>query len=415
LPEDDLATRGFVASRLSFALRTSDGLATATQAALEASAISRAAGDSHVAVMAQCDLAGLLALQGRLHEAADTYQEALRLAQAYASQSGRQLPVTGYVYGRMSTILREWNDLEAAVRLARKGVELCQRWGWTETFADCCLYLALALWAAGECQEALDVIQRARQAAHELSPWYATMMDAVQVRIQLALGDLASASRWAAAQESELNVRGEYDVQNAQRYLLWMMILITQAWAQTDAGRERVDPDLADKLESALKLLARLLPAAEVHCHVARAIEIQIRQALILQALGRVEPALRVLERVLSITESEGHVRAFVNKGPPMAKLLRQAAARGIAVERVGQLLAAFGQPAPPSPLIEPLTGRELEVLRLVAAGLSNREIAEELFLTVGTVKRHASNVYGKLNVNKRTQAVARARELGLL
>ena len=108
-------------------------------------------------------------------------------------------------------------------------------------------------------------------------------------------------------------------------------------------------------------------------------------------------------------------MRVFVSKGAPMQKLLRQAAARGIAVERVGKLLAAFKQVASPSPLIEPLSERELQVLRLITAGLSNREIAAELVLTVGTVKRHASNIYGKLNVHKRTQAVARARELGLL
>ncbi|MCP4535338.1 MAG: response regulator transcription factor, partial [Delftia sp.] len=415
LPEDDLATRGFAAWRLSYALRASDGLAAATQAALEASAISQAAGDSHVAVMALCDLAWLLSLQGRLHEAADTYRDALRLTQEYASRSGRQLPVTGYVYGRMSTIQREWNDLQAAVRLARKGVELCQRWGWTEAYADCCLYLALALLAAGDGQEALDVIQRAKQAARALSPWYATAMDMFEVSIQLALGDVARAVRWAATQENELDIGDEPDVSDSTRYLLLVLILIEQAWVQTDAGRERVAPDLAARLESALESLSRLLTSAEAHNKIARATEAQIRQALILQVLGRVDQAVRVLERVLSITESEGHVRAFVSKGAPMAKLLRQTAARGIAVERVGRLLAAFGQPKHPSPLIEPLTEREIEVLRLVAAGLSNREIADELFVTVGTVKRHVSNVYGKLNVNKRTQAVARARELGLL
>jgi LuxR family maltose regulon positive regulatory protein len=419
LPENDLATRGFAASQLSFALRTTDGLAAATQAAIEASTISQAAGDSHVAVRTLCDLAGLLNLQGRLHEAADTYRDALRLTEEYARRSGRQLPVAGYVYGRMSTILCEWNELEAAVHLARRGVELCKRWGWTEPFLDCCFYLATALTAAGDRDGALNVIQEAKQAARELSPWYATVMDLAEVRIQLALGDLASASRWAAAQEDESIIGDESDSQHVIRHLMLVRILIAQAWAQTGEECDRVDPAWNDKLERALESLTGLLQRAKDHCYTARVIEIHIRQALILQALGRVEQALPALERVLAITESGGHVRVFVGKGAPMEKLLRQAAARGIAVERVGTLLTAFKQVASPpfsaSLLIEPLSKRELEVLRLIAAGLSNQEVAAELVLTVGTVKRHASNIYGKLNVHKRTQAVARARELGLL
>jgi LuxR family maltose regulon positive regulatory protein len=417
LPEDDLATRGFAASQLAFALRSTDGLAAATEAAIEASAISRAAGDSHVAVMALCDLAGLQSLQGHLHEAADTYQDALRLTEEYAKRSGQQLPVAGFVYGRMSTILREWNDLEAAVHLARKGVELCKRWGRTELFVDCCFYLATVLQTAGDKDGALNAIHEAKQAARGLSPWYATVMELAEVRLQLALGDLASASRWAAAQD-ESSIRNKPYSEYVVRYLMLVRILIAQAWAHTDEGCDRVDSVWEDKLEKALKLLAELLQDAEEHCYTARAIEIQLRQALILQALGRVEQALPVLERVLAITESGGHVRIFVNKGALMGKLLRQAAARGIAVERVGQLLTAFKQAVFPlfSPLlIEPLSERETEVLRLIATGLSNREIAAELVLTVGTVKRHASNIYGKLNVHKRTQAVARARELGLL
>ncbi len=161
LPENDLTTRAFAASHLAIALRTSDGLAAATQAALEASAISRAAGDSHVAVMTLCDLAGLLALQGHLYEAADTYRDALRLIKEHASRSGRQLPVAGFVYGRLSTLLYGWNELENAVRMAQKGVELCRKWGWTEPFVDCCMYLARALQAVGDEQGALDAVREA--------------------------------------------------------------------------------------------------------------------------------------------------------------------------------------------------------------------------------------------------------------
>jgi len=146
---------------------------------------------------------------------------------------------------------------------------------------------------------------------------------------------------------------------------------------------------------------------------------------------GRREQAVAVLEPALTLAAREGYVRVSVEAGPALAPVLRQAAAQGIVPEYVGKLLAALDEGvgaslggarpgAPPrasgsTALIEPLSDRELEVLRLVAAGLGNAEIAEQLFLAVGTVKRHVFNLYGKLGANSRTSAVARARELGLL
>jgi LuxR family maltose regulon positive regulatory protein len=127
----------------------------------------------------------------------------------------------------------------------------------------------------------------------------------------------------------------------------------------------------------------------------------------------------------LGLAEPEGFVRTFVDEGAPMARLLRRALAQGIAPSYVTKLMAAFGesaQPAPPAgqalddqPLIEPLTERELEVLRLIASGLSNREIAEDLVVAVSTVKSHINHIYGKLDAKSRIQAVAKARKLGLL
>ena len=154
-------------------------------------------------------------------------------------------------------------------------------------------------------------------------------------------------------------------------------------------------------------------------------------QALALQARGDTSLAIDALERALSLAEPGGFVRVFVDEGEPMAALLRQAATRGIAPSYVGELLRAFGaevqegreaegrspqHPSTSAPLlIEPLSERELEVLRLIAAGLSNREIADRLIIAISTVKTHVNNIYRKLDVSKRTQAVARARELNML
>jgi LuxR family maltose regulon positive regulatory protein len=139
-----------------------------------------------------------------------------------------------------------------------------------------------------------------------------------------------------------------------------------------------------------------------------------------LETQGQSDQAIVALARALTLAEPEGYVRTFVEQGKPMAALLQKAASQGIAPEYVRRLLAAFPRPsAPPHPttqsLIEPLSDRELEVLCLVVDGLSNREIAEQLVITIGTTKWHINNIYGKLGVSHRGQAIARARELGLV
>jgi len=133
-----------------------------------------------------------------------------------------------------------------------------------------------------------------------------------------------------------------------------------------------------------------------------------------------VDRALSALCRALSLAEPEGYVRTFVDEGEPMAHLLRLSLSRGIAPDYVARLLAAFDQEIEPEPpgmqsLVEPLTERELDVLRLIVAGLSNPEIADELVIAVSTVKTHINHIFGKLGVDRRTQAVARAQELSLL
>jgi LuxR family maltose regulon positive regulatory protein len=187
------------------------------------------------------------------------------------------------------------------------------------------------------------------------------------------------------------------------------------------------------KYGEALGLLAQLLEVAEAAGAIGCAIENLVLQAITLQAQDEIDQALATLERALAPAEPEGYVRTFADEGVPMAGLLRKATTFGLYPDYVDKLLAVLeseikgerktpsSTPSPvipgpgSSPLIEPLSEREIEVLRLIAAGLSNREIADELFLAVGTVKKHINNIFGKLSVRKRTQAVARARELGML
>ncbi|MCJ7700561.1 MAG: LuxR C-terminal-related transcriptional regulator, partial [Anaerolineales bacterium] len=179
-------------------------------------------------------------------------------------------------------------------------------------------------------------------------------------------------------------------------------------------------------LNDALNLLDDLLEMAESNGWGNKVIEILTLQALAFEGCGDTAQAMTMLERALNLAEPEGYIRTFVDEGPPMAHLLYEALSRGIAPDYVQQLLAAFpiNEPeqatslqvqANKSEIIEPLSERECEILQLIAEGLTNPEIATRLYLSLNTVKVHSRNIYGKLGVNNRTQAGARARALGIL
>jgi LuxR family maltose regulon positive regulatory protein len=172
--------------------------------------------------------------------------------------------------------------------------------------------------------------------------------------------------------------------------------------------------------DRALSLLEYALQSAQAAGRLGNAIHILAVQAIVYHAQGKPEQAFAELNHALELAEPEGYVRVFTDEGAPMARLLRRRLARSPASEYVRRLLDAFGEsvkiePPVASKLDEPLSQRELEVLRLIADGATNREIANELVLTVNTVKRHVSNIFGKLVVSNRAQAIARARELNLL
>ena len=181
-------------------------------------------------------------------------------------------------------------------------------------------------------------------------------------------------------------------------------------------------------MHESLGLLARLLHAADDGKRMGSAIEILVLQALAYAAHGDRPAALVSLERALSLAAPEGYVRIFVDEGMPMARLLSAAAAHGIMPDYTARLVAVFeaeehksaeSSPLPPArpaqSLVEPLSQRELEVLQLIAQGRSNREMSQRLFLALSTVKGHNRMIFSKLLVQRRTEAVARARELGLL
>ncbi len=348
-----------------------------------------------------------LRLQGRLRRAASTYEQ---MAQVQGDHEGALIH-PGYCFG-LGELRYEWNDLDAAERLLEQGREALG--GPLTLAAD---YIAQGYSTLARLHQArnnntgaLEIVEAfVRLAeARQFAPAQMAFARAVRAQLDLMGGNLAAAVRWAEA--SSLTAEDELAYPREREYLTLARVRIAQG---------RLDP-AGPFLPDALRLLERLREDAEAKARTGSTLEILILQALSLSAQGKGTESLPVLNRSLTLAEPGGYVRLFADEGTPMVTLLLQAHAGGILPSYVATLLAACNvhvesAPLRISPLVEPLSERELEVLRLLVAGLSNRAIAQELIVAVGTVKRHINSIYGKLAVQSRTQAVARAQALHLL
>ena len=413
LPEDDLAARSAVCGSLGLSYWVIGDLPVTRRYMEEADALGRAGGHHYYSLFAMSYLGDMQRVHGHLHQAARKYREALLLGAEWGD--GEPLPATGKAYVGLSQVLYEWNDIEGAIYHATIGTKLADRGGVIRTLAIGYLVLAWQNQACGNIRAVTEALQR----AEEIPPVGVNLFtilhaSAWKARLSLAQGDLNAANRWAASQESKPNLRDTPDLWSELPYLTLVRLRIAQGEVDEIPG-----------------LLEHLGQKVEAENRTGSLIEILALQSIALQARGEVDQALATLERALSLAESEGYVRTFIDEGEPMRKLLRLALSRGIAKKYVRKLLASFQRPVlgsesepkvlpakdpvAPSPLVEPLSERELEVLQLIVDGMSNREIAEKLIIGEGTVKTHINNIYGKLDVQSRTQAIARASELRLL
>jgi LuxR family maltose regulon positive regulatory protein len=359
-------------------------------------------------------------LAGNLRQAAKACEEALQSA---AGAEGRYLPVAGYALVVLGSVYREWNSLDAVVRHLVEGIDLCAQVG--SLFDQVVGYTVLARvrQALQDPEGAGNALRSAERLSMKMKGYVFARrwVEDCQVRLWAAQGRVSEINLWI--QETDLGVDDPVSFVRELEHIILARALVA-------VGREQPEERY---LDGALDLLARLLEMAGSRGWVGKAIEVLVLEALAHQGRGDTDAALVALERALSGAEPRGYVRTFVDEGPRMASLLHEAAARGLAPDYVQRLLAAFVEapdtdspgateaaPAsvghrPPSALVESLTERELEVLQLIAEGLSNREIADRLVLALSTVKVHTRNIYGKLGVHSRTQAVIRARELDLL
>ncbi|MBN1812574.1 MAG: tetratricopeptide repeat protein [Anaerolineae bacterium] len=389
--------------------------------------MSQRAGNVLLSVMVVCNQAELLMRQGQLHQAAATYRRALDLA---TDARGQRLPIAGQVLIGLGELLREWNDLDAAERLLLEGIELTEQWTEVGPF-EAYIVLARIRWARGDRGGAWEAIQKARDltAKFDLTELDDLSVALFQARLWVAQGDFGVARRWAEDRGlykyigSPLREKaGDSYEHRVLKYELIVLARLLVAQGQS---------------EEALALLEPLVSIAEWRRRPGMLIEIYILEALARRALGDIDQALIALERALALAEPEGYVRIFADEGDAVGELLREAAQRGIAVEYVAKLLAAFegskfqvsgfglssdlkpetSKPGTfePETLAESLSARELEVLRLLNTHLSSTEIAERLCVSANTVRFHIKNIYGKLGVHSRSDAVKRAGELGLL
>ncbi|MBN1978693.1 MAG: AAA family ATPase [Anaerolineae bacterium] len=396
LPEDS-PSRARPASILGLAALRAGWVAEAREAFSQAIAVIKAAGIPFAAAPLMCNLAEVQFVQGQLRRAAQTCEEAAQMG----TLDGAPTPSVGFVGLEMAQIAYEQNDLEAAEHHIVTGLELLRRGrialGLERVYAT----LARVRQAQGDGEGATVAIQKATEIVkgHDI-PYLSILVSAYQTRLWLAQDRTELAGRWAR----DYRKVGETEVLREFEDLTLARVLLAQ-----------------DVPNEALALLQKLLPQAESAGRMGRAVEMYALQALALQMLGEGKRALDGLARALELAEPEGYARLFVETGEPMAALLREAAARGVAPAYVTGLLGAFSPSAHASitsyaqPLAEPLTERELEVLHLIAEGLTNPEIAQHLFISLPTVKSHARNIYGKLGVHRRRQAVAQARALGIL
>ncbi|MEJ2208839.1 MAG: LuxR C-terminal-related transcriptional regulator, partial [Anaerolineae bacterium] len=353
--------------------------------------------------------------QGRLRASAESCRQVIALAEQGSEPGwpGAQVPLAAAGYVELAGLYTEWDDAQTAAELLDRALDLCRRFGVTQTLCEVHVARSRLKQAQGDVEGALEALREAErvnrlESAQSLGSF---RLSTQQARLNLLAGKPAEVVFWVRQLEQAF-APGKTEIPLPAAMGETIQTTLARAYlAQGEA-------------EQALAVLESLLPPAESAGARLRVAEICALQALAWQALGDEPVALTCLERALSLAEPEGRARLFLDEGPPMARLLYRAGEEGIVAAYAGRLLAAFPRegaaPAPhrgsPSPvaMVEPLTAREREVLQLIAAGLSNKEIAQQLVVSVGTVKSHAHNLYGKLGVSGRTQALARARELGL-
>jgi LuxR family maltose regulon positive regulatory protein len=384
----NLPERAGITWKLGYAYHLQGDRAAASQAYTEALSTCEAIGRTVIAMMAAIGLGSIQEVENQLSLAVDTYRRALQLG------GDPPPPPACDAHLGLARIFYQWNDLDAAQQHTQQSVLLARQILSTDRSVLCELFLARLMLTKGNVVGAAGILALAYQSAHQNNfVQRIPEVVAAQVLVLLRQGQVAAAAHLAQTHD----------------------LPISQARVHLAQG----DPS------AALAVLEPLRQQMEAKNWVDEQLKIMVLQTVALQAHDEKDKAVQLLGEALALAEPGGFIRLFVDEGEPMAQLLLEAGSQGVNLDYIGKLLAAFeaevqtSEDKPGLPhaklLIEQLSERELEVLQLIAQGLSNHVISERLFLALSTVKGHNRIIFDKLHVQNRTEAVARARELGLL
>lgn len=410
-PTNPLPLRLMIGVGLGYEYFLVGDLDNACKLLIETIQLGRTSGDINNTVATSCVLARLYTVQGLLNKAYATYQDAERLIQ---EGGGQQLGAVSIVNVGMADLLYQWNHLDDAFTSINQGLEFIRLWGKADDTILAYLVQSRILQAQGNKTAALEAINKASQVIRfsGVFPEARDALMAIEARLQLSLGNNLAIDRLIGSLEARSCKENFFTFENELAHLTLARAYIASS-----------------QLEKALRLLSGMEESARSGGRRGRLIEINILKALALQAAKEPMQAEAALLESLALAQSEGFVRLFLDEGQPMRVLLAKKAAHDCttplgdyAVHLLSQFNAEFParQPADEKgsltgELVESLSRRELEVLHLMALGRTNLEIAGQLIISPGTVKAHTANIYRKLDVTNRTEAVAHARHLGIL
>jgi LuxR family maltose regulon positive regulatory protein len=404
LPETERLIRCQATTLLGLTLNDFNARRQALQQALT---YARESPVSHVTIFAHGCWAWLLSMQGRLHEAQAACLEAMQLAKSNSSHQA--LPTLSHVYSTLSFVLCEWNDLEGALHYSKEAVNLARRWEQADALHFALDNLGYALFASGDVEAAFDTLHQAWQVAKRTSTWFEEITISQEIEWYLALGNLEAALHRLHLAEVDIDAASRKDISSYKSQLMpltFVQIFIAQKQYS--------------KASTLIELLLEDMEKKKIGYYLVRVLT---WQALVYHGLRQEEQALATLKRALTLAAPEGYIRTFTKMGPGAIPFLRQARAAGIMPDYIDMLLAANDRLVKDQPieavvksgLVEPLSVREIDVLKLLAQGCTDKKIAESLVIARETVHKHLKNIYGKLSVHSRTEAIARARELSLL
>lgn len=392
---EDRLSRFALLAALGDACRDADDFFAASRAYSEALTICELIGQRVASLAMRMDLARLKVMMGQLRQANNICREVL------SSDGEKHHPFfpLAQAYAMLGDLQREWGEFDNAEQTLLAGIRQCEWAGYQRYLVYCYVSLARLKFAqrnSAMMESAFEFAERAAALAES-----GRLLDWVrQFRARLQVAD---SETWLA--NTQLSFNDVISFRREDEYLTFVRLQL-----------QRLRQGRPSEPKLALRFLERLLASAQGSARNGSVIEILLLQSIILHLLGRIPEAVQKFHKCLSMAEPEGYVRLFLDEGEPAYDLLLLAVQNNLHPEYAGRLLSMeTNVRLSKENLTEPLTERELEVLRLLAVGLSNQEIAQKLVISLSTIKTHVTRIYSKLGVSSRTQASLRARELKLL